>query len=195
MSKDDRASNYAAMGEGYTHAALRLIDSLLEDNVGHEADAVIFPALFCAHQSIELYLKATRIAAREATGINPWEAKNKDTHNLERLLSSLNSYIDNDQEKLKRNPGTAPLFDLIDLLRTVGDDKAGDYFVDFARYPEKGPGQLYLFVNDDKLVFELLKIRKLIDDGCSFIKGYFSLWQERADCVRTAKAESLCSKQ
>lgn len=195
MSKDDRASNYAAMGEGYSHAALRLIDSLLEDNVGHDADAVIFPVLFCAHQSIELYLKATRIAAHEATGINPWKVKNDNTHDLERLLSSLNSCIDNDQEKLKRNPGTAPLFDLIDLLRTVGDDKAGGYFVDFARYPEKGPGQLYLFVNDDKLVFELLEIRKLIDDGCSFIKGYFSLWQERADCVRTAKAESLCSKQ
>lgn len=195
MSKDDRASNYAAMGEGYAHAALRLIDSLLEDNVGHEADAVIFPALFCAHQSIELYLKAARIAAREATGINPWKVKNDNTHDLERLLSSLNSCIDNDQEKLKRNPGTAPLFDLIDLLRTVGDDKAGGYFVDFARYPEKGPGQLYLFVNDDKLIFELPKIRKLINDGCGCIEGYFSLWQERVDCMRTAKAESLHSQQ
>ena len=186
---------YAAMGEGYSHAASRLMDSLLEDNVGHDADAVIFPALFCSHQSIELYLKATRIAAREATGFNPWKVKIKDTHNLKCLLSSLNSCIDNGQERLKRNLETAPLFDLIDLLMFVGDDKTGGYFVDFARYPEKESGQLYLFVDDDKLVFELSKIRQLIDNGCSFIEGYYSLWQERADCVRAAKAESLRSKQ
>ena len=140
-------------------------------------------------------MKAARIAAREATGINPWKVKNDNTHNLERLLSSLNSCFDNDQERLKRNPLTAPLFDLIDLLKTVGDDKAGGYFVDFARYPEKGPGQLYLFVNDDKLVFELPKIRKLINDGCGCIEGYFSLWQERVGCMRTAKVESLRSQQ
>lgn len=188
MDELDRASNYAAMGEGYKLAALRLVDSLLEDNACHDADAVIFPVLFCAHQSIELYLKAAEVAVCESLGTNPWTVNLLRKHNLECLLSSLNSCINEDRERLRRNSETAQLFKLIDLLKTIGDDKNGSYYVDFARYPEKQAGQSYLFVKDDNLVFELPEIRDLIENGCDLMEGFYFLWQERADYARTVNA-------
>ena len=48
MNEFDRASNYVAMAEGYKIGAIRLLDSLLDDNIGHDADAVIFPILLRA---------------------------------------------------------------------------------------------------------------------------------------------------
>lgn len=192
MSEGDRASNYAAMGDGYKLAALRLIDSLLDDNIGHDADAVIFPVLFCAHQSIELYLKAARIAVCESMGNNPWAVKLAATHNLDSLLSSLNSCVTEESERLTQNKDTAPLFALINMLKSVGDDKNSNYYVDFSRYPEKDAGQVYLFVEDDKLVINLLRVKKLIECGCSFIDGYYALWEDRADSARATKADIQC---
>lgn len=190
MNQLDRAHNYAAMAEGYQIGALRMIDSLLKDNLGHDADAVIFPILFCAHQSLELYLKATKIAIAETKGKDSRDVEVKPNHKLDGLVSSLNAWIDATEERLVRNKSTCALFGLIDLLKAVGADDNGGYYPDFARFPESPKQDPYVFVKDDSLVYKLGAIRELIESGCGFLDGYYAMWVERADPLRNARSEA-----
>lgn len=189
MDKLDRSLNYAMMAEGYWKAAIRLLDSLLGDNAGHDADAIVFPILFDAHQSLELYLKATRIAVCEVKGANPWNVNIKSIHDLDKLTSSLNSTLDAGDERLTKTKETTAYFELVDLLESVGDDGGGGYYVDFARYPEKESGKSYVFVRSDKFVLKLEELKGVINDGCQFMDGCYWLWQARADTVRCMRAD------
>ena len=194
MSKADRAQNYGSMADGYRLAAIRLLDSLIDDNVGHDADVIVFPVLFCAHQSLELYLKATRLYAVEAVSdTNPWDCEVKSTHNLTKLISSVNSaFPQSDNEKLIRCDETRDFFDLVDLLEEIGDDQNGSYHVDFARYPEssgKKGRTSYSFVKDDRFEFRLDKLKNDIEKALSFMDGFCSKWAEQADSAQPAKAE------
>lgn len=189
MDKLDRSQNYAMMAEGYWKAAVRLLDSLLGDNAGHDADPIVFPILFDAHQSLELYLKATRIAVCEAKGANPWSVNIKSIHDLDKLTSSLNSALDAGDERLTRTKETTTYFELVDLLKSVGDDSGGGYYVDFARYPEKESGKSYVFVRSDRFVLKLEELKGAINDGCQFMDGFYWLWQGRVDAVRCMKAD------
>lgn len=189
MDKLDRSLNYAMMAEGYWKAAIRLLDSLLGDNAGHDADAIVFPILFDAHQSLELYLKATRIAVCEVKGANPWNVNIKSIHDLDKLTSSLNSALDAGDEWLTRTKETTAYFELVDLLKSVGDDSRGGYYVDFARYPEKESGKSYVFVRSDRFVLKLEELKGAINDGCRFMDGFYWLWQARVDTVRCMRAD------
>ena len=71
------------------------------------------------------------------------------------LASSLNLAFSVYDERLIRTKDTAAYFELADLLKTIGDDSEGGYYVDFARHPEKEPGKSYVFVQNDKFVFHL----------------------------------------
>ena len=190
MDKRDRPVNYGSMAEGYHLAALRLLDSLIDNNSGHDADVVMFPILFSGHQSIELYLKAISILVAEANGENPWQAPIKDTHNIQRLLDSLNSKLP-DNEKITKNVDTKSLFTFIDICMQIGDDSSGSYYVDFSRYPEhlanhNTPRRSYYFVlNDDNtLIINISKIRTIIDEACSLLGGLYAQWLDRAQYVR-----------
>lgn len=192
MDKRGRSLNYAMMAEGYWKASVRLLDLLLNDNEGHDADAVVFPTLFDAHQSLELYLKATRIAVCEAKGSNPWTINIKTSHDLDKLIASLNSVFDDGDEYFIDKKDTACIFRLVDLLKSVGADGEGGYYVDFARYPEKEPGKSYLFVESDEFVFDLKELKALINTGCRFMDGFYWMWQERADATRCMKTDLKC---
>ena len=193
MNKKDRAINYGAMAEGYYLAATRLLDSLIENNSDHEADVIIYPVLFSGHQSIELYLKAIGILISEANGENPWQAKIKSVHDIQRLLDSLNSKLPSN-EKIIKVSATKPLFDFIDVCKQVGDDSKGDYFVDFARYPEHVannslPRTSYPFVLEgDRFVFDLSQTKALIDDACRLLSGLYAQWLERVESTHNARS-------
>lgn len=189
MNRLDRSLNYGAMAEGYWKAAVKLLDSLLDDNSAHDADAIIFPVLFDAHQALELYLKATKIVACEVKGTNPWLVSLPSVHDLIKITSSLNSVFDNDDDALLRNGQTEDFFKLADLLESIGSDGQGGYYVDFARYPERDSEHQYMFVESDRLVCNLFELRGLIDSGCSFMDGFYWFWQDRADSVRDMKPD------
>lgn len=183
MSIDDRASNYESMAEGYKTASMRLLDSLLIDNSAHDADAVIFPILFCVHQSIELYLKAAIIKILPyAKDCNLWKAKFPNTHDLTKLVSSLNSSIpDNNGNRLIRSEQTSSFFNLVDFLQSIGADGESSYYPDFARYPEsirKDEPVKYRFVEDESLVFSLVNVKALVVNGLKFIEGYCAIWSD-----------------
>lgn len=192
MNENDRASNYGVMAEGYHLAAIRLLDSLIHDNGGHDADAVVYPILFSGHQCIELYLKAIMILIYEANGNVSWSAEIKRTHDLQRLLNSLNSKLSSD-EQIVKGKGTQALFDFIQICKQVGDDSQGEYYIDFARYPESlpkdGPTPVsYPFVvNKSELIFDLCQLRQVIDEACGLLSGVYAQWLNRADDAGAAE--------
>lgn len=193
MRKFDRAANYAAMAEGYELGAVRLLDTLIENNAGHDADAVIFPVLFDAHQAVELYLKAALVAVCEASNQNPWSVEIPVKHNLKNLLNTLNAKIPSAEERIIRKREASSLFVLMDFLECIGSDGEGGYFPDFARYPEKDATKQYLFIESDELIFRLTDIKEVIQNGCQFIGGYCFMWIDRADSIRGMRAEIYSS--
>lgn len=46
------------IADGYMKSAIMLVQACLQDNEDKKADIVVFPMLFSANHSIELYLKA-----------------------------------------------------------------------------------------------------------------------------------------
>lgn len=136
MNPNDRAGNYCVLAEGYEKAALRLLESLQKDNSKHDADAVVFPVLFCAHQSVELYLKAAYISQQAPNRKDQENVEVLRTHNLHSLIDKFNEEATYDT-KIKRNANeeSESLYELIDICEHIGE-KANGYFPDFARYPE-----------------------------------------------------------
>lgn len=55
--KNDDLSNMIVIAEGYEEATFSLINSVLNDNHDNKADSLIFPILFNANHSMEVYLK------------------------------------------------------------------------------------------------------------------------------------------
>lgn len=190
MDECERAANYGAMAEGYHRAAIRLADSLMRDNVGHDADVIVYPIIFSGHQSVELYLKGIKLLVEEAQfGDNPWQCEVKDSHDLERLLNSLNSKLPNN-ERIVNVAETKPLFDFIHFCKQVGDDSVGGYYVDFARYPEhlsnckRSPVHYPFTRNNSQFIFSISALKKLIGEACTFVEGLYSQWLDRAYQVR-----------
>lgn len=54
----DHIHNMIVIAEGFSDSALLLVKEILEDNSNKRADNLIFPILFNANHSIEVYLKA-----------------------------------------------------------------------------------------------------------------------------------------
>ena len=192
MNENDRASNYGVMAEGYHLASIRLLDSLIHDNSSHDADAVVYPVLFLGHQSVELYLKAIVILIYGANGNNPWLAEIKQVHDLQRLLNSLNSKMPSG-ERIVKGKDTQALFDFIEICKQVGDDSQGEYYIDFARYPERlskdsqSPVSYPFVVNKSEFIFDLDQLRQVIDEACDLLSGVYAQWLNRVDDAGTAE--------
>lgn len=187
MDSSNRACNYYNLAKGYNKASVMLFETLIEDNVGHDADIMVFPALFCAYQSIELYLKSVAIYQCEANGINQWDVSVLRSHKLNQLLdlikgndSSLNNSSDDNFNKLVA---------FIDLCVKIGKDNQGSYHVDFLRYPEELPSNksgnkqidkksnLYSFVQSDTHVYRIDYLYDLVTGACDFLEGYYLYYQ------------------
>ncbi len=59
--KDSTETNFGVIAEGYFIAARTLTEKYIENNIGKDADVVIYPILFNTIHGTELYLKATYI--------------------------------------------------------------------------------------------------------------------------------------
>lgn len=138
------------------------------------------------------HIEYLRVSASPNTGStekDDYSVSIKTIYDLDRLASSLNSAFSVNDERLIWTKDTAAYFELADLLKTIGDDSEGGYYVDFARYPEKEPGKSYVFVQYDKFVFNLEELKAVIDGGCQFMDWLYWLWQEGADTVRCLRSD------
>lgn len=198
MSVHDRAPNYVVMAEGYFLAVIRLIESLMQEDGRHDADAVIYPMLFNLHQGIELYLKGTSIALDQIKQEgSQWEVDIKKTHDLELLIDCLNEHVTaiGCKDLLERNESTAPLYDAVDLCKWVGDDRRGSYYVDFARYPEQlrksKPTVIeHAFVlADDCMTVNLNGLLTIVRECFDFLDGYYSQFADQLERLK-ARAQT-----
>ncbi|MER1987488.1 MAG: hypothetical protein ABS948_16540 [Solibacillus sp.] len=135
--------NMFVIAEGFSDAALLLIDAVLTDNRDKKADNIIFPILFNSNHGIEVYLKAICWTQNQLLNTNNTF---KENHNLRELLkevikleelnkdssddimifyemlADLNSYIEELYEKIERT-----------TIKKGNEKKFFD--ISFCRYP------------------------------------------------------------
>lgn len=82
----DHIHNMVVIAKGFSDSALSLVKEILEDNRDHKADNWIFPILFNANHSIEVYLKAICWTQNRLLDKKDKFAEN---HNLEGLFKDV----------------------------------------------------------------------------------------------------------
>ncbi|WP_180276591.1 hypothetical protein [Lysinibacillus sphaericus] len=85
-NRHDHIQNMLVIADGFRDSALLLVKELLKDNTTKRADNIIFPVLFNANHSIEVYLKAICWTQNLLLG----NGDNFDgTHNLKSLFNKV----------------------------------------------------------------------------------------------------------
>lgn len=188
MDESNRYGNYQVIADGYFIAADRLIDSLLRNNVGNDADAVIFPIMFCGYHGIELYLKAT-IGINRSKQNNQWNVNIEGGHDVGTLIGYLNSELPPSEQLNDSNPDaeTKELFELLGFFNSIGIDSGGQFHVDFARYPEsktKQGSKLYSFVtSNDPINIDLSILQMHLRTIRELFFGLYSRAEAGLECT------------
>lgn len=144
MSERDVPENLCQMGKAFGEGAMALIEKCLDDNNGHEADALIFPILYGVDQCIEVMIKAILYCLDILEGSKGNVSK---THDVFQLLSQLKSAI---KRHAKRTRGLEkhlePVQTYLDELNLYIGVTTGQPHMDFARYPIDTDGNPYFYV-------------------------------------------------
>ena len=144
MSERDIPENLYQMGKAFGEGAMTLIDKCLDNNKGHEADALIFPILYGVDQCIEVMIKAILCCLDILEGSEGTVSK---THDVFQLLSQLKAAI---KKHTKRTKGLEkhlkPVQTYLDELNMYIGGTTGQPHMDFARYPIDTNGNPYFYV-------------------------------------------------
>lgn len=138
-NKHDYINNMINVADGFMESSLILAKELVNDNYGKRADVIIFPILFNANHSIELYLKAITWTLNVLLKNNK---KIEGNHNINQMFNNIKSRVmefetDKDR-KAQFKKLTQNLSCYLDELKTKINDKEskkGQDNMDFARYP------------------------------------------------------------
>lgn len=87
---NDTEANFGVIANGYFISAKVLTEKYIENNIGKDADVVIYPILFNTIHGIELYLKA--IYMKLAQLLNK-EQKFAGGHNIKGLFGMVSSFV------------------------------------------------------------------------------------------------------
>lgn len=158
MDSHDNANNLYVIGNGYSEAALILIDSILFNNCDKKADRIIFPLLYNINQSIELLLKATIWVLERKESDKP---TTYNEHDINALYCQMIAKIKRKEQSTK---GLIRHFDALtnyidELYQKIGE-KGEKPHIDFARYPTDINSKSYYYVetyNNEMVDIENLK--------------------------------------
>ncbi len=89
MDYNNDSSDLKVMADGFALAAERLMNNVFADNRDKKADILIFPILFSAYHSIELYLKAILYKIDQIQG----NRKIHKGHDIKKLLEEMEKQI------------------------------------------------------------------------------------------------------
>lgn len=158
--ESDFIKNIIVLAEGFNNSSLLLAKEILKDNYDKKADSIIFPILFNANHSIELYLKAI------SWTLNILLKKNKKvecTHDIKNLFHTVHSnvitfeneninYSDEDSKKRITDfeELTMSLKKYLDELYEKFDDNRNN--IDFSRYPFDLNYESYFYIKNDAVV-------------------------------------------
>lgn len=142
----DHIANMRVVAEGFADSAKHLLNLTLEDNHDKKGDALIFPILFNANHSIEVYLKAIAWALNN---LLESDKTFKENHQLKALTDDVKR-LGNELEKVHNKKGELiepKSFDTLDeylteiyekIERSIYKDDGTIkkiYDITFSRYP------------------------------------------------------------
>ncbi|URZ05928.1 hypothetical protein [Clostridium felsineum] len=138
-NKHEYIKNMIVMANGFMMSSIILVEQILNNNRNKNADIVIFPILFNANHSIELYLKAITWTLNI---ILDKDKKIEGKHNINQIFTVVCSRV-NEFEKSKETKEqfkklTINLKDYLDELCIKIEDKSDKKYkdnMDFSRYP------------------------------------------------------------
>lgn len=135
--KHNAIGNMISLADGYFKSAIKLSESLLNNNVNKDADVIIFPMLFSVNHGIELYLK---VLIWEYNILLKNDKKFEKHHNIRQLYNVVEKRMiefETDKDKRKQfRKLTLGLRYYIDELyenMEVGENNKDN--MDFSRYP------------------------------------------------------------
>lgn len=160
----DNIHNMIVVAEGFSASAVLLVKEVLQDNRDKKADNLIFPILFNANHSIEVYLKAICWTQNQLLGRSDTFDGN---HNLKGLFTN----IVNLEKELKSSNDVKVFHEMLSSLkdyieelyqkieRTVKDKKGNDkiiHDITFSRYSLNNDLEPQFYINTfDNVVVDM----------------------------------------
>lgn len=185
----DHIHNMIVVAEGFSDSVLLLVKETLKDNTGKRADSLIFPILFNANHSIEVYLKAicwtqNLLLEKNETFDGNHDLKglftkvinlenelnySSDKAEFQKMLSNLRVYIDEIYGKIERT-----------IIKKGKDKTIHD--ITFSRYSLTNDLEPQFYINTfDNVVVDLenfLKVFKEIFDNLQSLSTHYLMLLE-----------------
>lgn len=166
----DQIANLCVLADGYYEAAKLTADSILADNSGKRADALVYPMVFDIDQSIELYLKAIQWMLNKLLRKND---RFQSGHNLIGLYATMVKLLNDFENENPQSKGNRKDFNsmmkgvksYIDELKEVVPESDWKT-MDFPRYPlmsDKETEHFYI-ADKDNVTIDVEYFRNRIED-------------------------------
>lgn len=186
----DHINNMIVVAEGFRDSSLLLVKEILKDNTDKKADILIFPILFNANHSIEVYLKAICWTQNRLLDKDDKFDENHDLRWLFKKVVDLENELNNSNDKAVFHEMLSNLkayiYELYGKIeRTIKDKKGNDksiYDITFCRYTlTLGKGkdlapQFYINTFENVVVDleNFLTVFKSIFDNLKSLSMYYS---------------------
>ena len=184
IDQNQKIHNMLVIADGYTKAAMLLLDDCIKDNCDKKADIVIFPILFSVNHAIELYLKGTNWALNNLLENDEKFCGGHDIRQIWNTVKGLVKKFERDvQRKQKFKEFTKELEEYINELYANIDkaDTAPKKMknMDFSRYPMNSNNINHFFIETfENVVVDLeslkMKFEIIINDLSCLAEYYVS---------------------
>ncbi len=172
----DNAYNFTVLGDGFSQAAIILMDEILKNNSDKKADVLIFPIFYDVDQSIEIYIKAIINVLNELSGN---QIENYTKHDIKELYNQMKSRIEKYETKTSGlEKYLKPLKTYIDELYEKIDYKEeklkSTVHIDFARYPVTTEGTQHFYIrNNDNEVVDIENLKQRYTEAFDCLVGLY----------------------
>lgn len=195
----DHIHNMIVVAEGFKDSSLLLVKEILKDNTDKKADNLIFPVLFNANHSIEVYLKAICWTQNQLLEKNDTFDGN---HNLKGLFTkvvNLENELNTWDDKAVFNSMLSNLKNYIDELygkieRTVKDKRGNDkiiHDITFCRYSLNNDLEPQFYINTfDNVVVDLENFLTVFEEIFNNLDSLSIYYLNLLDCKLEAEDEA-----
>ena len=185
----DHIHNMIVVAEGFSDSALLLVEETIKDNRNKRADSLIFPILFNANHSIEVYLKAicwiqNKLLGKDETfkGNHDLQGLFKKVIDLENELNALNDKAEFQKMLSNLKAYINELYGKIERTITKKGDAKKIYDITFSRYSLTNDLEPQFYINTfDNVVVDLenfLKVFKEIFDNLQSLSTHYLILLE-----------------
>ena len=186
----DHIHNMIVIAEGFSDSALLLVKEILKDNTDKKADNLIFPILFNANHSIEVYLKAICWTQNQLLDKNDTFDGNHNLEGLFRKVVNLENELNSSNDKAVFHEMLSNLktyiYELYGKIERTVDKKGNNktiHDITFCRYSLNNDLEPQFYINTfDNVVVDLenfLTVFKGIFDNLQSLSTHYLYLLER----------------